>query len=161
MSVPPTTEAAFAKRFRLHHVGLAVAEFEPALEFLTGFLGYRAVLGPFDDPIQKVRVLFLTAAAPAVSAESGPASEPAELELVAPLTADSPIRSMLAKSGGGTYHSCFETADLDGALDDARAQGCVVVSMPAPAVAFEGRRIAWIYTPTRLLVELVEAALDS
>jgi methylmalonyl-CoA/ethylmalonyl-CoA epimerase len=32
----------------------------------------------------------------------------------------------------------------------------VVVSQPAPAIAFEGKRIAWFYTPTRQLMEMVE-----
>jgi len=31
-----------------------------------------------------------------------------------------------------------------------------VVSGPAPAVAFGGRRIAWFYTSTRQVFELVE-----
>ena len=104
--------------FRMHHVGLAVAELEPAAEFLTSFFGYRVVSGPFEDPIQRVRVLFLSA----------PGDGGAELELVAPLTEDSPIGSMLRRSGGGSYHSCFETADLDGALAAAMARDCVVLS---------------------------------
>ena len=33
----------------------------------------------------------------------------------------------------------------------------MVVSGPVPAVAFGGRQIAWLYTPTRQLFELVEA----
>ena len=100
-------------RFRFRHIGMAVAELGPAAEFLTSFFGYRVVWGPIDDPIQRVTVLFLASA----DGDGG------ELELVAPLTGDSPVRSMLKKSGGGSYHSCFETADLDGVLEDARAKG--------------------------------------
>jgi methylmalonyl-CoA/ethylmalonyl-CoA epimerase len=33
----------------------------------------------------------------------------------------------------------------------------MIVSPPVPAVAFGGRRIAWIYTRSRQLFELVEA----
>jgi len=105
------------------------------------------VSGPYDDPLQKVTVLFLAKTARDV----------AEIELIAPLGADSPIQSMLAKSGGGAYHLCFETSELEGALEHARKNGCIVVAAPAPAVAFEGRRIAWIYTRSRQLFELVEA----
>jgi len=138
-------------RFRMHHIGLAVADLEPAAEFLLSFFGYRVVSGPFEDPIQRVRVIFL--AAPGEGGEGG-----TELELVAPLTEDSPVGAMLRKSGGGSYHSCFETGDLDVVLEAARARDCVVLSGPAPAVAFGGRRIAWIYTPARQLFELLEAA---
>jgi methylmalonyl-CoA/ethylmalonyl-CoA epimerase len=109
--------------------------------------GYKVISGPFDDPIQKVTVNFL-----AKSDE-----DVAEIELIAPISEDSPIRSMLAKDGGGTYHLCFETSDIDGALIHAKKNGCIVVSSPVPAVAFQGRRIAWIYTRSRQLFELVEA----
>jgi methylmalonyl-CoA/ethylmalonyl-CoA epimerase len=132
--------------FKLLHVGVAVPALGPTTELLSTLFGYRVVSGPFDDPIQKVTVNFL-----AKSAE-----DPAEIELIAPNSADSPIRSMLAKDGGGAYHLCFETNDIDGALAHAKKSGCIIVSLPVPAVAFQGRRIAWIYTRSRQLFELVE-----
>jgi methylmalonyl-CoA/ethylmalonyl-CoA epimerase len=64
---------------------------------------------------------------------------------------------MLKKNGGGAYHLCFETSDMEGALAHATKNGCMIVSAPVPAVAFQGRRIAWIYTSSRQLFELVEA----
>jgi methylmalonyl-CoA/ethylmalonyl-CoA epimerase len=134
--------------FRLRHVGIAVPELAPTTESLTLLFGYRVISGPFDDPIQKVSVNFLTTSAEDV----------VEIELIAPLSEDSPIKSILARNGGGAYHLCFETIDIDKALEHASAQGCVIVSPGTPAVAFEGRRIAWIYTKSRQLFELVEAA---
>jgi methylmalonyl-CoA/ethylmalonyl-CoA epimerase len=137
-------------QFKLLHVGVAVPSLGPAAESLAKLFGYKLVSGPFDDPIQKVSVEFL----------SQSADDTAEIELIAPAAEDSPIRSMLAKDGGGAYHLCFETSDIDAALAHAKALGCIVVSPPVPAVAFEGRRIAWIYTRSRQLFELVEASLD-
>jgi methylmalonyl-CoA/ethylmalonyl-CoA epimerase len=134
--------------FKLLHVGVAVPALGPTTEMLSSLFGYKVVSGPFNDPIQKVTVNFLAKADDDV----------AEIELIAPLTEDSPVRSMLKKDGGGAYHLCFETSDLDGALVHAKKNGCVVVSGPVPAVAFENRRIAWIYTRSRQLFELVEAA---
>ena len=138
-------------RFKLLHVGVAVPEIMAAAEMFATLFGSEVVSGPFDDPIQKVTVNFLTQAG-----ENG--ADAAEIELIAPLTADAPIQTMLKKTGGGAYHLCFETNRLERALEHLRAQRCLVVSAPAPAVAFEGRRIAWLYTPTRMLVELVEQA---
>jgi hypothetical protein len=79
-----------------------------------------------------------------------------EIELVAPLNDQSPIKRLLGK-GGGVYHLCYEAADLDSAIAKLVAAGCLVVSQPVPAVAFSGRRIAWLYSPLRQLFELVEA----
>lgn len=133
--------------FRLRHLGAAVPELEPAALALETLFGYKVVAGPFDDAVQKVRVAFLR--------QSG--ADSVDLELIAPLSEDSPIRALLTKNVGA-YHFCFETSNLDGALDHARNQGCVVVSGPVPAVAFEGRRIAWIYSPSRQLFELLESS---
>jgi methylmalonyl-CoA/ethylmalonyl-CoA epimerase len=136
--------------FKLRHVGVAVPTLGPTTEMLSNLFGYKVVSGPFDDPIQKVSVNFLATSK----------NDAAEIELIAPLSEDSPIASMLAKSSGGAaYHLCFETTDIEQALAHAKSNGCIIVSPPAPAVAFDGRRIAWIYTRSRQLFELVEAAV--
>jgi methylmalonyl-CoA/ethylmalonyl-CoA epimerase len=133
--------------FKLRHVGVAVPSLDPTTESLSALFGYKVVSGPFDDPIQKVTVNFL--------AKSD--SDVAEIELIAPLTDDSPIKSILAKGGGAAYHLCFETSDIEQALIHAKNNGCMIVSPAVPAVAFNGRKIAWIYTRSRQLFELVEA----
>jgi methylmalonyl-CoA/ethylmalonyl-CoA epimerase len=135
--------------FKLRHVGVAVPKLGPTTDALEALFGYKVVSGPFDDPIQKVSVNFL--------AKSN--NDVAEIELIAPLSEDSPITSMLAKGGGAAYHLCFETSDIEQAVAHAKNNGCIIVSLPVPAVAFNGRRIAWIYTPSRQLFELVEAAV--
>lgn len=129
---------------KFKHLGVAVPDLQKALLVYRDLLGYQLASGPFDDPIQKVSVCFLR-----------PAQEGPELELVAPLAADSPVRKILG-SGGGAYHLCYEAEPFDDALRELSGKGCVTVSEPVPAVAFGGRRIAWLYTPTRQLLELVE-----
>ena len=133
--------------FKLRHVGVAVPSLGPATQALSDLFGYRVVSGPFDDPIQKVSVNFLTQSD----------DDKTEIELIAPLSEDSPITAMLGKGNGGAYHLCFETTNIDQALIHAKSNGCIIVSPPVPAVAFNGRRIAWIYTRARQLFELVEA----
>lgn len=133
--------------FKLRHVGVAVPSLGPTTEMLSALFGYKVVSGPFDDPIQKVSVNFL--------AKSD--QDVAEIELIAPLSEDSPITSMLAKGGGAAYHLCFETCDIDQAIAHAKNNGCILLGHPVPATAFQGRRIAWIYTRSRQLFELVEA----
>lgn len=135
--------------FKLRHVGVAVPALGPTTEALSTLFGYKVISGPFDDPIQKVSVNFLTTSDDDV----------AEIELIAPLSEDSPITGMLAKGGGAAYHLCFETSDIEQAVAHAKSNGCIIVSPPVPAVAFNGRRIAWIYTRSRQLFELVEAAV--
>ena len=130
--------------FRFAHLGVAVNDLERGLADYRDRCGYALMSGPFEDPIQKVRVCFIARG-----------SEP-QLELIAPLTEDAPVKRLLAK-GGGAYHVCYEVDDIDAALAEVRGKGCIVLSGPAPAVAFSGRKIAWFYTPGRQLVEVVES----
>ena len=130
---------------KFRHVGIAVESLERALATYQKIFGYAVQSGPFVDPIQKVSVCFLS------PGESGGAA----IELVAPAGEDSPVNRFLAK-GISAYHLCYEVDDLDEALKHVRSNGCLVVGDPVPAVAFAGRRIAWFYTPTRQLTELVE-----
>ena len=130
---------------KIHHLGVAVADMEGALVFYRDVLGFVLDSEMFDDPIQKVRVCFLKQ-----KGDSG-----FQIELIQPLNATSPVNGYLTK-GIGAYHICYEVADIEKTLIDLRAKKCVPVSPPVPAVAFEGRRIAWCVTPTKHLIELVE-----
>jgi methylmalonyl-CoA/ethylmalonyl-CoA epimerase len=131
---------------KLSHVGIAVPNIEQAVAAYGRIFGYIVRSGPFVDPIQKTSVCFMG------TGQDGDMP----IELVAPIGDDSPVNRLLGK-GIGTYHFCYEVDDLTEALKHVRSQGCLVVSEPVPAVAFAGRRIAWFYTPTRQLTELVES----
>ena len=76
-------------------------------------------------------------------------------ELVEPASEDSPVSDFLKKRGG-LHHVCYEVDDLDAALENARRASWAIAASPAPAVAFKGRRIAWIFSKHRLLMELLE-----
>jgi len=157
--------------FRLAHLGVAVADLEAAIESYRALFGYVTLAGPFDDPLQRVRVCFVGAEAgsgargsavspAAMSAAAGAHYGRVTIELVAPWGEQSPVERVLAQ-GGGAYHLCYETPDLAAAIAHLRSQRCLLISGPTPAVAFDGRPIAWLYTPAKQLVELVEAAAPS
>ena len=129
---------------KFHHLGIAVKSIGTALPFYKNLFGYELFSGPSDDPIQRVSVCFLR--------------HPQEcmvIELVAPLSGETPIDRILGK-GGGPYHTCYEVPDLDQTIARMSSQECFLVSPPAPAAAFHNRRIAWLMTPARHLIELLE-----
>lgn len=133
---------------RIVHIGIAVNDLDRALAFYMNIFGQCSVSGPFEDPIQRVKVCFL-----GVRGQGEPL-----IELIAPLSSDSPISGYLSRSMGA-YHICCQVNDINQSLAEFRLQGCVVISLPVPAVAYEGRKIAWCYTPTNHLIELVEAVV--
>ncbi|HEX5221474.1 MAG TPA: VOC family protein [Verrucomicrobiae bacterium] len=131
---------------KIHHLGVATADLAAAQTFYQETLGFALESGPFDDPIQKVRVCFLRR----------PGNDECVVELIMPLDPSSPVGGYLSK-GLGAYHICYEVADLEEAQIELRSRKCLPVSAPVPAVAFGGRKIAWWFTPTKHLIEIVEA----
>jgi len=147
-AVPLGSNAAASspKDFRMHHIGVAVKNLDDAQRVYERTLGYHLVSGPYDDPIQKVSVCFMSLGQP---------GEPL-VELVAPGSERSPIAAVIAK-GIGAYHVCYAVEDIQAAMARVRLGGGVLVGEPVPAVAFQARRIAWLYLPSRQLVELLES----
>lgn len=137
---------------RFHHLGVAVRDLQRGAESLARLFGFRVLAGPFDDPLQGVAVSFVGSGAPGEIL----------YELVAPLAGGgpSPIDRILER-GNTSYHVCYEVRDLDETLARFLAEGCARISGPVAAVAFGGRRIAWVVMPTRHIVELLEAERGS
>jgi methylmalonyl-CoA/ethylmalonyl-CoA epimerase len=129
----------------LHHLGLAVASIAAVVEKFAASMSAQWDGQIIHDPLQKVRVAFLKPANP---------RNPV-FELVEPADEASPISSFLKKRAG-LHHVCYEIDDLGSAIEAARAERWVIVSEPKPAVAFGGRRIAWICSRHFLLLELLE-----
>ena len=130
---------------RLHHMGYVVASIDSTLPGFVRSLGAKWDGRIFHDPNQKVKVTFLSTR-----------PEDAQIELVEPVGEDSPVLRFLREKGGGLHHACYEVADLERQLSEFRSRGAVIAKRPKPAVAFEGRRIAWIITSEKFLVELLE-----
>ena len=132
-------------RFQQHHVGVAVADMQRALEWYQDAFGMRLTAGPVDDRAQMVQVALLTTG-----------GSNAGLELIAPLCEDSPITRYL-KADSSSYHICYEVTDISEAVSWLKAKECLLISGPVPAALFEGRPVAWLYLPNRHLVELLQS----
>jgi methylmalonyl-CoA/ethylmalonyl-CoA epimerase len=128
-----------------HHVGFVVKSIANSVNGFAAILRAEWDEQVFHDPKQGVRVTFL---------KSAEAADPL-LELVEPADQESPVQSFAAK-GGGLHHVCYVVEKLEDALTRARSLGALIAREPMPAVAFGGRRIGWIYTKDRLLIEYLE-----
>jgi methylmalonyl-CoA/ethylmalonyl-CoA epimerase len=132
----------------LHHIGYVV----PSIA-TVGARFAKSIAATWDeqiiyDPLQKVLVSFLTPAGDSA----------AQIELVEPAGDDSPVFAFL-KQGGGLHHLCYEVDDLELQIQQMRASRSVLAKPPLPAIVFDGRRIAWMLTPDRLLLEYLERGM--
>lgn len=130
---------------KLHHIGIAVADLKSSILRHKATFNISPITEIVTDAAQKVKVVLL----------SGDERRRAPIELIAPLSKDSPISKILEKENS-LYHICFEVESIDHALKVARRQGAIIVSEPTESKLHEGKRIAFIYTRDKYLVEFVE-----
>src|ERR1700676_5244684 len=128
-----------------HHVGFVVASIENAAHSFAESIQARWDGKVIYDPNQLVQVTFLQGQSP---------TDPL-FELVEPAGEKSPVLSFLQR-GGGLHHVCYVVDSMDEALERSRLHHGPVVRAPFPAAAFCGRRVAWVYTKNKLLIEYLE-----
>lgn len=133
---------------KLHHVGIVVPSIEKHREFYTTVLHYQERTAVIHDAVQTAFVQFFVL---------GGADH--YIELVAP---DGGSSKLVKASGKGLplNHLCYSCDNMTKAIEHLRNSGCFVIQEPVPAVAFDGRPIAWLMTPDRMLLEIVERGAE-
>lgn len=107
---------------KIHHVGVVVPSLEQAMAFWRDLLGLRLTKSQTVQD-QGVKAALLQVG------ES-------EIELLEPLSPDNGVGKFLARRGGGLHHVCFETADVERELEDAKAKGIQLIDQkPRPGLA--------------------------
>jgi methylmalonyl-CoA/ethylmalonyl-CoA epimerase len=129
---------------KLHHIGIVVKNLLPAIEPLNMIFNINHSFGPIIDESRKSRLFFLQK------------NEDILIELIEPLNNESPVY-LFSLKGGGLHHICFEVSDINKFVLNARKNGAIIVSNPAPAIAFGNKRVAFIYEKNIGLIEVKES----
>jgi methylmalonyl-CoA/ethylmalonyl-CoA epimerase len=126
------------------HLGLVCAEISQGRSFLGNTLGVNDWTDAVTDPIQQVHVQF------------GRDNSGMVYELIAPSAAGSPIAASLKSGKNILNHVAYRTSDILAAAAQLQASDCIAISMPNPAVAFDGALIQFFYSPLNFIIELIE-----
>jgi methylmalonyl-CoA/ethylmalonyl-CoA epimerase len=128
---------------RIHHVGVAVANLDEGIGLYTSIFGARVTHRAVIEE-QGIEGAFLDLGT-------------AELELIAPTRADTPLSKFLANRGPGLHHIAYAVSDIKKALSDARAAGLDLIDAE-PRIGLHGVPIAFIHPKSvgGVLTELVE-----
>jgi methylmalonyl-CoA/ethylmalonyl-CoA epimerase len=80
------------------------------------------------------------------------------VELLRPLSADSPVGRFLERNGPGLHHVAYGTDDVESALEAVRAAGLQLID-ERPRRGIRGSRVAFVHPKSTggVLTELVEA----
>ncbi len=130
---------------RIDHIGVAVAEIEPALKlYRDGFeltVAHREVVEE-----QGVEAVLLDVGENHV-------------ELLAPLSPDTPVGKFLAKQGPGLHHVAYQVDDIDATLQALRQAGMRMID-EQPRTGIRGSRVAFMHprATAGVLTEIVQPA---
>jgi methylmalonyl-CoA/ethylmalonyl-CoA epimerase len=114
----------------VHHIGVAVADLEAAVDtytkLLAGTVEHRGAVE--DQHVAAVSVLV-----------GG-----SRIELLAPTRDDSPVGKFLAKRGEGMHHVAYEVDDVAGTLAELMAVGAQLID-ESPRRGLFGLQVAFIH----------------
>jgi len=129
----------------IDHVGIAVADLDAAIELYTSAYGMTCVHTEVNEE-QGVREAMMAVG------DSG-----SFIQLLAPLSADSPIGKFLERSGPGIQQMAYRTDDVEALGDKLRGQGMRLL-YDAPKTGTAGSKVNFVHPKSAggVLVELVE-----
>ncbi|HKP90124.1 MAG TPA: methylmalonyl-CoA epimerase [Thermoleophilaceae bacterium] len=128
---------------RIDHIGVAVEDLDAAIELYGG---------PFDMPEQH-RETVEEQGVEAVLLDVGEG----HVELLCPLSEDTPVGKFLTKRGPGLHHVAYQAEDIEATLDSLRQAGVALID-EQPRVGIQGKRVAFLHPRSTggVLTELVE-----
>ncbi|MEX0993838.1 MAG: methylmalonyl-CoA epimerase [Solirubrobacterales bacterium] len=131
----------------IDHVGIAVSDLDAAVELYSS---------GFEMPIVH-RETVKEQGVEAVLLDVGES----HVELLSPLSADTPVGRYLEKKGPGLHHTAYRCADVEAVLARCRGQGMRLID-ERPRVGIRGSRVAFLHPSSTggVLVELVEPARE-
>ena len=128
---------------KIDHLGIAVESIEEALPIWVDGMGLKFLREEVVED-QKVKVAVL-------------ADEAEHVELLEPISDDSPVAKFLKKRGPGIHHTCFLVENIKDSLKELKAKGFRLVD-EEPRIGAGGCLIAFVHPKScgGTLIELKE-----
>ncbi len=130
--------------YRIEHIAYACADIDKTIEKFKN-LGYTLVSDIIDDEARNVKLVFMI-------------NRSIKIEFVQPVNNNSPVSALLQnqKNSASPYHICYEVDDLRSAIDELKNQKFVITKEQEPAIAFDNRKVAFLFHKDVGLIELLE-----
>lgn len=126
---------------KVDHIGYAVKNIEKAKKSMEA-LGY--VFEPtIEDTDRNISICFGEL-------------DGYRVELVAPTGRRSPVDMHLSRIGPAPYHICYRSSDIESDIEELKASRFKVSIPLAPAIAFNNKRVVFLYSLSVGIIEIVE-----
>lgn len=126
---------------KIDHIGIAVKDIESHMEFYKDilkmpFLGFKTIES------QKVKVAMFQIGESII-------------ELLEPVSSDSPISKFLEKRGEGIHHLCYDVEDIEETLNHLKDNSVKLIN-GEPVIGAKGGKIAFLHPKSSggVLIEL-------
>ena len=130
---------------RVDHIGVAVEDLDASLELYERDYGMKLVH----------REIVVEQGVEAVLLDVGEN----HVELLSPMSPDTPVGKFLAKKGPGMHHVAYQVDDIEAALAALKASGLRLID-ETPRTGIRDSRVAFLHPATAggLLTEIVQPA---
>lgn len=129
---------------KFDHIGIFVKSLEIGREHLNQVYGINKWSKIFYDPIQSVEVQF------------GYDSSKICYELVSPKGKNNPVDKVLKDGKNILNHLAYKVENIEKEIERLKNKRCILISGPNPAIAFKNKKIAFLYTPLKFIIEIIE-----
>ncbi len=129
---------------KIDHIAIAVQNLETALETFRNVLGCgNGAIRIEEVPSENVRVAFISIGE-------------TKIELLEPMSNESPIAKFLAKNGDGMHHIALETDDIDNEVERLRSVNINPLGLPKEGAG--GKKIMFLHPKetNRVLLEFAQ-----
>jgi methylmalonyl-CoA/ethylmalonyl-CoA epimerase len=128
---------------KINHIGIAVQSLEQQVPFYRDVLGLQEA-GREEVPDQQVKVAMFRVGE-------------VKIELLEPVSEESPIAKFLEKKGDGIHHIAYETDDIEGTLAAMKRQQVRLID-EEPRTGAGGMQIAFLHPKSsgRVLTEICQ-----
>ena len=127
---------------KTHHVGYLVKNIDQSLAIFKN-IGFDQKCNIIDDFKRKIKIVFIS-------------KDNYLLELISPTSDESIVSKLLSNMGNSPYHIAYESTEFDSEIESLKRKGFILVQKPEKAIAFENKRVVFMYNSNLGLVELIE-----
>lgn len=106
-------------------------------------LGYEQSTSLIYDDYRKINIIFME-------------NQYSKIELVEAVGNDSIVSSIINTKKNMIYHTCYVCSDINQSIEQLENKGFILISQPAPAIAFDGRLVAFMMSKYAGMIELLE-----
>ena len=127
-----------------HHIGILVDKLELGIDFFSKFQKKTRFSKIIYDKNLGVKIIFFKQ------------KDKIIFELISPYGNKSPIANLLKKKSSIINHVAFKVKNFKKKIKFLKSLGCIQITEPKRAKAFNGRYIVFFMSPLNHVIELIE-----